>query len=243
MCSLRLDTVHVQSFRDANCSHIEFSEPTYPTQLHALAAYINQPKFPLVFMQFLYKCRHPEEQFAPPTIVECPAFDGAIKVHHSAVATYYAPSDLSVSGGLQREQIRSTPNFFGHPHYDTVFVVTDDSRPGMEGMEIGRVLLFFSFEYRRKTFSCALINWFVHTDGRDLDTQMWIVRQEVDHRGEPTLEVIHLDSIARAAHLLPVYGQSRVPEDFDHHTALDTYNSFFVNHYVDHHAHKFIGMN
>ncbi|KAN0134193.1 hypothetical protein V8E53_007965, partial [Lactarius tabidus] len=170
------------------------SQPNYPSQLHPLAAYINQPKFPLVFTQFLYKYCHSTEQIVPLTIEECPVFDSAIK-------------------------------------------------PGMEGMEIGCILLFFSFEYRRKNFSCALINWFVHTDSRDSDTGMWTVRQEIDRRGEPTLEVIHLDSIARAAHLLPVYRQSRIPEDFDHHTALDSFNSFFVNHYVDHHAHKFIGGN
>ncbi|KAH9008341.1 hypothetical protein EDB83DRAFT_2509114 [Lactarius deliciosus] len=163
----------------------------YPSQLHALAAYIKQPMFPLIFAQFLYKFRHPDERVAPSTMEECPVFDGAIK-------------------------------------------------PGMEGMEIGRVLLFFSFEYRRKNFSCALINWFVHTDERDPDTGMWIVKQELDRRGKPTLEVIHVDSIARAAHLLPIYGGSRVPEDFDYHTALDSYCTYFVNHYVDHHAHEFI---
>ncbi|KAH9178034.1 hypothetical protein EDB89DRAFT_2112020 [Lactarius sanguifluus] len=219
------------------------SEYDYPSQLHALAAYIKQPKFPLIFAQFkfLYKVSHPDEQVAPSTIGECPAFEGMIKVHHSAVATFYAPGDLSGSGGLRRERIRSTPHFFGHPHHDTVFVVLDDSQPGMDGMEIGRVLLFFSFEYRRKSFSCALINWFVHADERDPDTGMWVVKQEVDHRGQPTLEVIHVDSIAQAAHLLPLYGSSRVPEDFDYHNALDTYYSFFVNHYVDHHAHEFIG--
>ena len=208
MCSLQLNIMRVQSFREANGSHIRFSEPTYPSQLHTLAAYINQPKFPLIFRQFLYKDHNPEEQFAPPTIEKCPAFNGAIKVYHSAVTTFYVPSELSRSGGLRCEQICSMPNFFGHPHYDTVFVVVNDSQPGMEGMEIGRVLLFFSFEYRCKNFLCALINWFVHTDGRDLDTWMWIVRQEFDHCGEPTLEVIHLDSIAWAAHLLPVYRQS-----------------------------------
>ena len=197
MCSLRLDTMCVQSFRDANCSHIGFSEPMYPSQLHTLVVYINQPKFPLIFMQFLYKCCHPKEQFAPPTIEECSVFNGAIKVYHSTVTTYYVPSDLSRSGGLWHKQICSMPNFFGHPCYVTVFVVTDNSWLGMEGMEIGCVLLFFSFEYQCKTFLCALINWFVHIDGCDLDTQMWFVRQEVDHHGRPTLEVIHLDSIAQ----------------------------------------------
>jgi hypothetical protein len=120
-------------------------------------------------------------------------------------------------------------------------VVTDASQPGMEGMEIGRVLLFFSFKYRWKTFSCALINWFVHADERDPDTRLWIVEPELDRHGKPTLEVIDVDSIACGAHLLPVYGSSQVPEDFDYHDALDAYNTFFVNHYVGHHAHEFIG--
>ncbi|KAH9159540.1 hypothetical protein EDB89DRAFT_2117724 [Lactarius sanguifluus] len=161
-------------------------QSSYPSQLHALAVYIKQPMFPLIFAQFLYKFHHPDEHIAPSTMEECPVFDGTIKVHHSAIATFYAPSDLSGSGGLQREQIQSTPNFFGHPHHDTVFVVID-SQPGMEGMEIGRILLFFSFEYRRKNFSCALINWFVHTDERDPDTGMWIVKQELDCCGKPML--------------------------------------------------------
>ncbi|KAH9039755.1 hypothetical protein EDB84DRAFT_1587671 [Lactarius hengduanensis] len=169
------------------------SEYDYPSQFHPLAAYIKQPKFPLVFSQFLYKVSHPDKQVAPSTIGECPAFEGIIKVYHSAVATFYAPGDLSGSGGLRRD------------------------------------------------FSCALINWFVHADERDPDTGMWVVKQEVNRRGQQTLEVIHVDSIARAVHLLPIYGSSRVPEDFDYHNALDTYYSFFVNHYVDHHAHKFIG--
>jgi len=47
---------------------------------------------------------------------------------------------------------------------DTVFVVLDDSKPGMEGMEIGQVLLFFLFYYCRKPYSCALIKWFVHDE-------------------------------------------------------------------------------
>ncbi|KAI9430611.1 hypothetical protein H4582DRAFT_2113755 [Lactarius indigo] len=192
--------------KSQNASHPEF--------LYALATYIQQPNFPLVFTQFLYKFSHPDEQIAPSRIEECPAFEGAIKVHHSAIAAFYAPSDLSGSGGLRRERIRLTPYFFGHPRRDTVFVVIDDSQAGMEAMEIGRVLLFFLFEYRRKNFSCALVNQLV---------RMWVVKQELDRRGQPTLEVIH------------------VPENFHYYHALDTYHSFFVNHYVDHHAHEFIG--
>ncbi|KAF8263139.1 hypothetical protein EI94DRAFT_1879476, partial [Lactarius quietus] len=57
---------------------------------------------------------------------------------------------------------------------------------------------------------------------------MWTVKQEHDCLGKPTSEVIHIDLIARAAlaHLLPVYGNSWVPKDFDHHHTLDAYNTF-----------------
>ena len=153
-------------------SLFDLSEYGYPSQLHALAAHIKQPDFPLLFSQFLFKCCHPDAQIALPTVEDCLAFHGAIEIHHSAVATFYAPSDLSGSGSLWHERIRSTPYFFGHPCCDTVFIVTDDSQPGMEGMEIGRVQLFFSFQYQRKDYSCALINWFVHGDECDPDTGM-----------------------------------------------------------------------
>ena len=183
---------------------VDLAECGYPSQLHALAAHIKQPEFPLAFSQFLYKCFHPDIQITPSTLEECPTFDGAIKVYHSAVATFYAPSDLSGSGGLRHEWIWSTPCFFGHPHRDTMFVITDDSQPGMEGMEIGRIQLLFSFQYRRKEFSCALINWFVHADEHNPDTGMWTVTQECNCHRKPTSEVIHIDLIAWVAHLLPI---------------------------------------
>ncbi|KDR70757.1 hypothetical protein GALMADRAFT_214468 [Galerina marginata CBS 339.88] len=73
-------------------------------------------------------------------------------------------------------------------------------------------------------------------------TGMWTVQLEHDRRGLPTVEVIDIDTVARGAHLLPVYGSSRVPEDFSHHDALNNYNSFFLNYFVDHNAHEFITM-
>ena len=63
---------------------------------------------------------------------------------------------------------------------------------------------------------------------------------EHDRHGQLTIEVIDVDSIARGAPLLPIYGLSWVPDDFSHHDALDSFNSFFINYYIDHHAHKFI---
>lgn len=218
---------------------IKCLESGYPRDLKKLAAHVSQPKLPFALRQFLFTLDFPDEPL-PSDLNSCPEFEGHIKVHHSAIATFYAPSDLCGPGGMRQERIRSTPAFHGHPRRDTVFVVLDDSKPRMEGMEIGRVLLFFSFFYRHKPYSCALINWFVHDDEPDADTGMWTVQLERDEKREPTVQIIPVETIARAAHLLPIYGSTRVPDDFSHHDALDSFNSFFVNHFADHHAHKFI---
>ncbi len=196
---------------------------------------------PCALRRFLFNHNHPDEEI-PANIDDLPPFEGNIQVHHSAVATFYAPSDLCGAGGLRREHIRSSPSFHGYERRDTVFVVLDESKKGMKGMEIGRVLLFFSFQYRRRSFSCALVNWFVHEGEPDWDTGMWTVQLEHDWRRQPVTDVIDIDSIARGAHLLPVYGSTRVPDDFCFHKALDSFNSFFVNHYIDHHSHEFISM-
>ena len=52
--------------------------------------------------------------------------------------------------------------------------------------------------------------------------------------------MIHLDSIARGTHLLPVYGSGFLPEDFHYVVSLDAFKSYYVNHYIDHHAHEFL---
>ena len=103
--------------------------------------------FPFALCQFLFHHNHPDSEQAPTNIEDLPLFEGEIKVHHSAIATYYVPSDLCGAGGLHHELIWLTPSFHGHGRCDTVFVVLDESKKGMEGMEIGHVLLFFSFQY------------------------------------------------------------------------------------------------
>ena len=175
--------VYPQISRVPLYSIVDLAECGYPSHLHALVVHIKQPEFPPLFSQFLYKRFHLKVQVTPSTLKECPTFNSAIKVYHSAVATFYAPSDLSGSGGLQCQQIQSTPHFFGHLRRDTVFVITDDSWIRMKGMEIRRILLLFSSQYWRKEFSCMLIEWFVHPDKHDPDTGMWTVTQECNcHR-------------------------------------------------------------
>ena len=170
-------------------------------------------------------------------------FSGRIRVFHSAIARFYAPSDLCGAGGMLQERIRSNRTWSGGPHFDTVFVVLDDSKPGMKGMLIARVLLFFSFldPYLKEEVSCALVNWYTHVNIKpDRSTGMWVMEPEYDQSGQCTIEVIHLDTVLRGAHLLPHYGSGVLPEDFSYTDALDAFDSYYVNHYVDHHTHELL---
>lgn len=177
---------------------------------------------------------------------QCPEFIGQIYVFHSAVARYFAPSDLCGAGGMYQERIRCNPSWRGeYAQYDTVFVQTGldvAGGPGMNGMVIGRICLFFSFTSDLTRYPCALVEWYVPTDGIDEDTGMWVVTPEFEHgiSGRRTLAIIHLDCIARAAHLIPVFGSLLVHEELYFSNSLDVYQSYFVNNNADHHCYEFL---
>ncbi|KAJ7737732.1 hypothetical protein B0H16DRAFT_1762218 [Mycena metata] len=212
----------------------------YPKTLQALAAHIQQPQLPALLRRFLQEELNgaPDDDAPPVPLEDCPVFGGRITVHHSAIARFYAPSDLGGAGGMYRERIRSNPNWHGYPRRDTVLV--DVGGPVMRGLVIGRALLFFSFAFADRSFECALVNWFVPVrDVPDPDTGMWVVKLERD-RGVPTLAIIPVDAIARAAHLIGVYGTAALPEDFHFSDSLDAFNTYFVNPYADHHMHEFL---
>ncbi|KAJ6460102.1 hypothetical protein DFH09DRAFT_960259, partial [Mycena vulgaris] len=148
------------------------------------------------------------------------------------------PSDLGGAGGMYHERIRSNPNWHGYPRRDTVLV--DVGAPVMGGIVIGRVQLFFSFTFTDKPFECALVNWMVPVGNTpDPDTGMWVVELERDH-GVPTMGIINVDAIARASHLIGVYGTAPLPGDFHFSDSLDAFNTYFINPYADHHMHEFL---
>jgi hypothetical protein len=66
------------------------------------------------------------------------------------------------------------------------------------------------------------------------------VEPEFDGNGRRTLAIIHLDCVARAAHLLLVYGPSFIPEDFHFSDSFDAFHACFVNQHIDHHSHDLI---
>ena len=194
--------------------------------------------------RFLWVQLNPNTEISPDEIPidQCPSFGCSINVYPSAIARFYAPSDLCGTGGMYRERIWSTPNWHReYPRHDTVFVDIDAELPGMRGMAIGRVLLFFSFSFRDHIYPCALIHWFIPVgEEPDNETGMWVVRPEYEgnHR---SLSIIHLDCIARSAHLLPIYGSSFLPEDFHFSDSLHAFRGYFVSRHADHHMYEFLG--
>ena len=142
---------------------------------------------------------------------------------------------------MYRQHIRSHPLWYGHPRRDTVFVVQDEDKPGMQGMLIAQLHLLFSFidDDNGETVPCALVSWFVPSqDHTDLDTGMWVVQPEGTRARWP-VQVIPLQSIARGAHLLPKYSKGLL-DSISHVNALDIFKSYFINSYIDHHCHEFL---
>jgi hypothetical protein len=91
---------------------------------------------------------------------------------------------------------------------------------------------------KHRTMSAHLVHWFSRGGtGPDANTGYWVVEPDFDDEGKPCLDIIHVDSIYRAAHLLPVYQTNQyTPRSLTMHDALDTFKKFYVNKFVDYHA-------
>ncbi|KAH9980447.1 hypothetical protein BJV77DRAFT_1062620 [Russula vinacea] len=212
----------------------------YKRNVTDLAKEIHQPALPELIRRFLYDQLYPESRITSSDVCldACPIFSGIISVYTSAAATYYAPSDLSGVGGMHREHIRATPSWRqGPPRYDCAFVNSRPELDGMRGLDVVRILRFFSLNFRGVTYPCALVRWFsLVSDECDEDTGMWMVQPAVTDDGLPDISVIHLDCVVRAAHLLPIYGDNPIPRSISLHDTLDAFVAFYINKYVDHHA-------
>ncbi|KAF8806288.1 hypothetical protein BYT27DRAFT_7191619 [Phlegmacium glaucopus] len=144
---------------------------------------------------------------------DCPKITSKILVFHSAVATFFAPSDEC---GLM-----SCPLWWKKAsRQDCALVVENKERPGMKGMNIMQVQLFFSFHHNEKMYPCALVEWF-STAGwsHDSTTDMW-------KGGYPLT--------------LPVFGSEFLPINFHYTQSLDAFQAYYVNHFADHHSHEII---
>lgn len=171
---------------------------------------------------------------------QCPQINPMlrVKVYHSAISTYHAPSDLSGIGGMHRERIRATPSWQRQgPRHDCIFVEKDPDLDGFEGLHAAQVALFFSFSYNTQTYPCAYVRWF-KTYARDEQTGMWMIEPDIDTEGQRITSVIHIDSVLRSAHLIGVYGSRYIPHILTPSDSLYAFRMYYVNKFADHHSNE-----
>ncbi|KAG1856020.1 hypothetical protein DFJ58DRAFT_716121 [Suillus subalutaceus] len=209
----------------------------------ALANELAIPHLADLVRDFLVEQLYPEMRAAeiPESIMDCPRYEGRIRVFNSAVSMFFAPSNLSGIGGMKREHIRVSPNWRnGHTRKDCVFVITDPNIHGMRGMDVAWVLTFFSFRLRGGFYPCAVVQWFNQVgNAPDDETGLWMVEPS-SINGHAHFAVIHVESIFWSAHLIPVYGIEPLPMAIKSHHALDIFTLFYVNRYADHHAFEIV---
>ena len=62
---------------------------------------------------------------------------------------------------MRREHIQATLSWRNKTaHYDCIFVNSNPELDNMHGLEVARVMTFFSFVHEGKEYPCALIHWF-----------------------------------------------------------------------------------
>ncbi|KAJ7654893.1 hypothetical protein B0H17DRAFT_1172027 [Mycena rosella] len=203
--------------------------PSLPRNLDSLAYHLRLPTFPTSYTIFV----RPDHEDLDIPLADYQGLP-------IAVATFYAPSDQSGLGGLLHERIRAVRSWRGGaPRFDCVFVEHDTTKPGFRGLLVARVLLFMSVKHEGIEYPCALVTWFSAIgDGPCPDVGMWMVEPDLDDHDDRIMDIIHIDSILRAAHLLPIFGDDFLPRHFRYYSSLDSFIAFYVNKYADHHSHE-----
>ena len=211
--------------------------PKYPAKI---ANHIGVLNFHELLCRFLYDQIHPNASLTGKDVAisNCPNFNEPIQVFSSASAFYYAPSDFCGTQGMVRQVIHSTLRWKNAAaRCDCVLVENDPTLPGLAGMYVGQVLLFFSFKFRGcDYYPCALVKWFKIIGKKPCGvTGMWMVEPEFDG-DQRLMSVIHVDSIIRSVHLIPIYGEHNVDSELHRSYSLDAFRGFYVSPYSDYHA-------
>ena len=124
----------------------------------------------------------------------------------------------------------------------TLFVNTDASMQGIGGLGVTCMLLFFLFSHNGIKYPCALVHWFSCTSELpNENTGMWVVKSDLGNDGMKHVSIIHFDTVVWAAYLLPAFWQEFVLYTLSFMDTLDTFDTFYVNKYIDHHVVKIAG--
>ncbi|KAJ7064481.1 hypothetical protein C8F01DRAFT_1209068 [Mycena amicta] len=227
----------VASFSPTVCSTLmSISVRGYPRDPTLLGNHLNIPRLPDLIQRFLYAQDHLDRDIdidlSTIPLNDCPPLPSKVMCFPSAIATFYAPSDQCATSGLFSERIRATRSWRGGPaRYDCVYVDGEDDVPGFRGLLAAR--------HNRKVVPCALVTWFSAIGERPCDdVGMWMVEPDLDGRGHRVLDIIHIDSIVRGAHLIPVFGDDLLPRRWKYTDSLDSFKAYYINKYADHHSHE-----
>ena len=209
-----------------------------------LAGQLSVPELPDLVQNFLYQQENPESLIPLGTVLLdiCPTLSRTkVYVYLSAIATYFAPSDKSGTRGMFWECICAVDSWRkGPPRHDCVFVEQDSDLEGFCGLLVARIQSFLSIQHNKVSYPCALVSWYLAIGNQPCpDTKMWKVQPDLENLGQPILDIIHLDAIWCNAHLIGVCdGTTWLPYNFRCHDSLDSFKAFYVNKYIDYHAHE-----
>ena len=129
----------------------------------------------------------------------------------------------------------------GNDCFDCMFLNSDPLQLGMHGLDVAQARLFFLFTFERVKYSCTYIHWFSKIgDAADKCTGMWAIEWDIFDDGSYNSTIVHLDSVVRLAHLLPIHWDTPAlsKHKLDYTQSLDVFSTFYVNKYADHHASK-----
>ena len=222
----------------------------YPRCFDGLGQYIGLPGLPGLVSEYLIEKMAPGTgpdaiNVGPPSVLPLATISRAehVKVFHSARTIFCAPSNPSATTGMYHETIRATPSWnrgeIPGPQYDCIFISDGlSSDLGMGGLLVACVLLFFSFTIDGELHQCALVHWFsTFGDQPNPNNGMRVITP--DYSGtDRDVSVIHIDSIVRAAHLLPIFDKQPLPHTLNYTRTLDSFQGFYVNKYIDYHVYE-----
>ncbi|TFK63739.1 hypothetical protein BDN72DRAFT_872243 [Pluteus cervinus] len=223
----------------------ELDTTGYDPTLFYLQQQLEQPKLHEYIRRFLFDQFHPDSAVSgwDVDLAQCPWINPNlyISMYYRARITYISPSEPTNLRSVSHEFVRAVPGWQGDEgRHDCVFLYNySDRRPGFAGLHVAQVHIFFSFEIDHLVYPCALVHWFTRVgDEPSPNTRMWVVEPALDNEGQHICSVEHIDSIARAAHLMGVYGQGPLPRNVTFKNALHAFRAYHVNKFIDHHAHE-----
>lgn len=124
--------------------------PEHRLQPHNVAAIVDEPDFCKQLQLFIRDQQqdNDSESDVVSSLSDLPSLPNKIFIYASAIATVYAPSDISGISGMRSKRIRAVNTWrHGNGRYDCMFVNTDPLQPGMCGLDVARARLFFSFTF------------------------------------------------------------------------------------------------